>query len=111
MEDFIAALTGFGMEIGIRLFGESETQAHGLDEQALAEAIVRIAAGNAAAIVNTLRIGPVMDAVTFCQLTGIIAGGMVGLAGELTGSDVSITAENLPQADVICLSAFAGLTR
>lgn len=111
MEDFIAAITGFGMEIGIRLFGESESETHELDEAALAEAIVRIAASNAARIVNSLGLGRVLDAGTFAQLAAIIAAGMLGLVSELTGCELSITDDNVPDSDAICLRAFAGLAR
>lgn len=111
MEDFIASIAGFGMEIGVRLFGDSPSQHDGLHECAVAELIVRSSANQAAYIMKSLGLARHVEALEFCKIAGVIGGNTVALLNELTDHDISITESTVPNADAICLSAFNAMRR
>ena len=109
--DFLMSLVGLGMQIGDQIFEQLFASNHPINAQAVAELIVRCSAGQAAAIVKNLGLAEVINEEEFGNITGLIAGGTSTLIGELTGHEILLSVETVPNAMAICLSAFDAMRK
>jgi hypothetical protein len=110
-EDLLSSVARLGREVGEQLLTELFGERHLSDEEAVAELVIVYSANQTACILRSLGLAKQVDETDFAHIAGYLADSTSALIRDLSGHQLSLSHDVVPNASSICLNAYIAMRR